>query len=327
MLNKIMPKSMKGVKRKVGRPRTLDATEFVGLRLPAALLKRIEDWARAGKVHGRSQAVRALIEKSILVLLPRRKQPGDPDLSKAVEFAQRLLDASIAVVAAACVQPDQQGARDPRIVALSLLCRSISNFRAAMRLLQQEQAVEARALVRLLYENLLWLGSLRERGAEFVQEMIGEEQHNRKALAKLTLELTGKHGGDVSSPDAVQLRDIVKSFDQLPKGKRLHAARIASEGVIEVAYIEYKRFSLDSIHCSVTALGRHLSRERSQNGDQLTLSVVPNSSSKELLDTVFHACNALFGVAVAANEIVGFTSASETLASLYGEFERNKWIR
>jgi hypothetical protein len=288
------------------------------------LLKRIEDWARAGKVHGRSQAVRALIEKSILVLLPRQQHPADPELSKVIEFAQRLLDASIAVVAAARFQPNQQGARDPRIIALSLLCRSISNFRAAVRLLQQEQAVEARALVRLIYENLLWLGSLRERGTEFVEEMIGDEQHNRRALAQLTLELTGKHGRDVTSPDALQLRDIVKSLDQQPNRKKLHTAKIASEGVVEVAYIEYQRFSLDSIHCSVTALGRHISRERSRNMDWLTLSVIPNSPPKEVLDTIFHACNALIGAAVGANEIVGHTSASETLASLCNEFEEIK---
>jgi hypothetical protein len=323
MLNKIMKKS----KLRVGRPKTLDATEFVGLRLPAALLKRIEDWALGEKVHGRSQAVRALIEKSILVLLPRRREPSDPEFSRIIGYAQRLLDASISVVAAARVQPNEHGARDPRIIALSLLCRSISNFRAAVRLVQQEQPVEARALVRLLYENLLWLGSLRERGAAFVQAMIDEEQHNRRALAQLTLDLTRKHSGDISSPDALQLRDIAKSLGYLSKGKKLHAAKIASEGVVEVAYIEYQRFSLDSIHCSVTALGRHLSREKSQEMDELILSVVPNSSPKELFDTIVHACNALIGVAVAVNEIVGFTPASDNLVSVFEEFGPNGWNR
>jgi hypothetical protein len=316
-----MTRSTKRVKRKVGRPRTLDATEFVGLRLPGALLKRVKDWARAAKVPGRSQAMRALIEKSISA--EAAAQPGDPKLSDAIEYAQRLLDVSIAVVAGVRIEPNQQGARDPRVIALTLLCRSISNFRAAVRLLQQEQKVEARVLVRLLYENLLWLGSLRERGANFVQEMIAEEQHNQKALAQLTLELTGKHGLDVTSADALQLREIVKRLDKVSKGKKLRVAKIASEGVVESAYIEYQRFSLDSSHCSVTALGRHLSREKlSPKMDQLTVSVVPNSSPKEVLDTIFHACNALIGVAVGANEIVGFTSASATLKSLSDELMR-----
>jgi len=30
--------------------------------------------------------------------------------------------------------------------------------------------------------------------------------------------------------------------------------------------VEYVRLSLDAVHCSVTALGRHLSRERVEGG-------------------------------------------------------------
>ncbi len=83
----------------------------------------------------------------------------DPELVRAVNYAQKLLDAAIDVVGAApeCVELNQNWARDPKIVALTILCRSISNFRASVRLVQQEQPLEARALVRLMYENLLIL--------------------------------------------------------------------------------------------------------------------------------------------------------------------------
>ncbi len=175
MLNIIMVKSTNFVKRKVGRPATIVANEFVGLRLPAGLLKRIQIWARGEGIVGRSEAVRALIEKSILILLPRQRERVDAELSRAIEYSQRLLDASINVVGAARIQPDEQRARDPRVIALTLLCRSISNFRAAMLLAQQEQAMEARAMVRLLNENLLWLGALRERGAAFVRDDCGSK--------------------------------------------------------------------------------------------------------------------------------------------------------
>jgi len=249
---------------------------------------------------------------------------GESQLSSAIEYAQKLLDASITVVAEARLESSKQGARDPRVIALSLLCRSISNFRAAILLVQQEQPLEARALVRLLYENLLWLGALRERGAVFVREMIGDEQHNRKALAQLTLALAVKHGRDVDGPDALQLRNIVKSLDREPGRAKLRTAKIASEGVVEFAYIEYQRFSLDSAHCSVTALARHLSKDPESPG-RLILSVVPNISPEAILDTVLHACSALMGAAVGANELVGYTSASSTLKVLASEFELNGW--
>src|ERR1700730_11908464 len=136
----------------------------------------------------------------------------DPELVKAIKCAQKLLDGAINVIGAApqCVELNHNWARDPKIVGLTILCRSISNFRASVRLVQQEQPLEARALVRLMYENLLWLGALRERGLEFVQDMLEDEAFNRKALGELTLKITSKHGGDVSGPDSLKLRNIIK---------------------------------------------------------------------------------------------------------------------
>ena len=43
------------------------------------------------------------------------------------------------------------------------------------------------------------------------------------------------------------------------KTGKLKANKAAAEGSVEFAYIEYARLSLDGVHCSVTALGRHLS--------------------------------------------------------------------
>jgi hypothetical protein len=57
------------------------------------------------------------------------------------------------------------------------------------------------------------------------------------------------------------------------------------------------------------------------------VSVVPNAPPKEVLSTVLHACSALMGAAVAANEQIGFTTASPSLAALHAEFETNGWAR
>jgi metal-responsive CopG/Arc/MetJ family transcriptional regulator len=48
-------------KRPIGRPVTVGGTEFVGLRLAAALTSQIDEWAKLEDV-GRSEAVRRLIE-------------------------------------------------------------------------------------------------------------------------------------------------------------------------------------------------------------------------------------------------------------------------
>jgi hypothetical protein len=67
--------------------------------------------------------------------------------TKAIQYSEKLMSAAIDVVGAAKVELPQDLARDPKIVALTILCRSISNFRAAMLLVQQRHIVEAKALI------------------------------------------------------------------------------------------------------------------------------------------------------------------------------------
>jgi hypothetical protein len=98
----------------------------------------------------------------------------DAESTKAIQYSEKLMSAAIDVVGAAKVELPQDLAGEPKIVAL-ILCRSISNFRAAMLLVQQRHIVEAKALGRCLYENLLWMGALRERGLDFVQDMLKDE--------------------------------------------------------------------------------------------------------------------------------------------------------
>ena len=254
----------------------------------------------------------------------------DPELAKAIEYAQKLLDAAMDVV---CVAPEyvelnENWAQDPKVVGLTILCRSISNFRAALLLVQDEhQKLEARVLVRLLYENLLWLAALKERGLDFVQDMREDEAFNRKALTELTLELNSTQGGDVSGPAALKLRNVIKDQSRkFPKPKKLSAGKTAAEGRVEMAYFEYARLSLDAVHCSVTALGYHLSSERAQEKTELVLSVVPQTAPADALSTVLHACRALIATARGADELIGFTTPSATLAALETEFVSNDWL-
>ena len=254
----------------------------------------------------------------------------DPELVKAVNYAQKLLDAAIDVISAAPehveLNPDDW-ARAPKVVGLTILCRSVSNFRAALLLIQQDQKLEARALVRLLYENLLWLAALKERGPEFVQDMRKDEAFNREALTQLTLELNSTQGGDVSGPAALKLRSLIKDQRQkFPQPKKLDTRKTAGEGGAEMAYFEYLRLSLDAVHCSVTALGYHLSSKRIKGKADLELSVVPRTAPAEVLSTVLHACRALIATARGADELIGFTTASATLAALETEFVSNGWL-
>jgi hypothetical protein len=60
-----MAKSTTIVKQKTGRPVEIGARKSIGLRLPEALLKRIDAWAKREKIGERSEAVRTLLERGL----------------------------------------------------------------------------------------------------------------------------------------------------------------------------------------------------------------------------------------------------------------------
>jgi hypothetical protein len=253
----------------------------------------------------------------------------DTETAKAINYSDKLMGVAIDVVGASKVELTNEWARNPKIVALTILCRSISNFRAAMLLAQQHHVMEARALGRGLFENLLWLGALRERGAEFVQDMLKDEAFNRKSLGEATLRISKKQGADITSPDSLTLRNLIKDSEKaFPGAKKINASKTAAESVVEMAYVDYARLSLDGVHCSITALGRHLSSERvAENRTEVVVSVEARTSDAEMLDAILLACRALMGVAVGTNEILGGTTVSGQLEHLLTEWEANGWAK
>ena len=180
-----------------------------------------------------------------------------------------------------------------------------------------------------MYENELWIAALRERGVEFIEEMRSDEAHARRSLAQLTLEISGRHGADVDNEGSMVLRGILNDLSKhFPKPKKLHADKTAKATVIELAYVEYARLSLDAVHCSMTALNRHIIKERvSPDRTDITVNVKARISETERLATILHLCRALTGVAITANELLGFTTVSERLAAMVDEFKQNGWVK
>jgi hypothetical protein len=54
----------------------------------------------------------------------------------------------------------------------------------------------------------------------------------------------------------------------------------------------------------------------------LVIDVVPDVSERELLRTVWWSCDALLGVAIASNEIVGGTKMNDALRQTFEELRR-----
>jgi hypothetical protein len=91
MLNITMAKSADILKRKTGRPPEISAGAFVGMRLPGALLKNIDEWAKRNGVSGRSNAMRRLLELG-LAGVPSARRLSKGAKRRAAEMAGQEID-------------------------------------------------------------------------------------------------------------------------------------------------------------------------------------------------------------------------------------------
>jgi len=97
-------------------------------------------------------------------------------------LAQRLLRVAT-VFDKADIAETAQGARHPKVIALTLLARTISNFEAVLLMLNSDHIVEARTLVRCYWESLFWIAALEKKGPEFVKEIEADDNFSRRKRA------------------------------------------------------------------------------------------------------------------------------------------------
>src|ERR1700675_2385961 len=96
---------------------------------------------------------------------------GKPVMSLTDEWlalGHRLYEKGKAIFDHSNVLESEAGTKDPKVVALTLLARTMGNFQAAVLLLDNGHVVEARAMGRCCYENLFWIAALAKKGEEFV---------------------------------------------------------------------------------------------------------------------------------------------------------------
>jgi hypothetical protein len=245
-----------------------------------------------------------------------------PREDAAIAFGQELLDfASEFVAAVPSPSITSESPRDPRLISLTLLCRSITNFRGALVLARDDQPVESRALVRLIFENFFFLAALCDHGTSFVKQMRSDEAANRKMLGELSLKGLSEVAKDGEHAQIIrtQIRNLLTEFPNPKKFGSVSA--VAGATVARHAYLSYAVLSMDAGHPSITALRRHLQWELEGDTRYLTLNVVPRFTTKERLNTVDEACSALFGVCVAVNQLHGGTPKNDTLRQLFERFE------
>ena len=230
-------------------------------------------------------------------------------------LASDVRDAGLSIFATAQVPNTEKGFADPKVLALTLLARTVSNVKGAMLLLSAQRIVEARIITRAAFENLYWIVGLAEEGELFVRKMRDDEMSHRLALGQniftTEIELDKEIGQRLRTFLRTSKRRFEKAKSLLPK----QVAQIRPD--FEKTYIFYGQLSSDAAHPSVTALNRYVLPETHPEGGGI--DVEPVVSEHELAVTWEYLCMAAIGVCVAGNQIIGGTTGG---AALNGIAER-----
>ena len=231
-------------------------------------------------------------------------------------LAERLGTAGMEIFRTAEVAITAKGFSDERVMALTLLARSVSNLKGVLMLLGARRIVEARTITRCCLENFYWTVALSEQGEKFVRQMLHDEMNHRKARGQFIfqseLELDAANEG--------RLREWLKDTNKRFAGaKSLNPKNVASvRADFAKTYTFYSQLSSDAAHPSVDALSRYVVRHTEDEVGGV--DVEPVVKEGEIAETLEYLCMAFMGVCVGVNQMLSGTPGGNALPALADEY-------
>jgi hypothetical protein len=209
------------------------------------------------------------------------------------------------------VQRNDDHKGDIRLMAVSLIARSLSNMRGTLAMIREKRIVEARVLARCILENQFWAAGFAEDPDKFRQATISHDL-NKKGSSGQTIFETG------DMPDEIEqrLRQWMRENKGWNKAKSIAPKKVAKEAQMSGAYVFYDLLSSDA-HPTVHALNRYVI---SKDGKEITdIDLDPEPSEEESTETVSLGCYGLVGVLVCGCKILQ-SDASKKVDSLAREY-------
>lgn len=238
-----------------------------------------------------------------------------------LELGTKILETCNGVLLQAQFEEKDKTLSNPKVIALTLMCRTVNNFGALRVLIENEFVVEARTLARCCYENLFWLGGLTAKGDEFVKQMMDDHELSTIKRGKELMQWAKKQEGklDFEGPLAAFLEKM--KAQSSAKSGVVHK-NAADAGKIGEGYIIYRTLSTDSAHPSIVSLSRHVGQKTEAGIEYLTIVGEPPPDSAEIDETLEFGCSSLLGACVATNQMVGGTPSGQALSALFDEFKK-----
>jgi hypothetical protein len=235
-------------------------------------------------------------------------------LERWAVLAQELIEAADILVETADLGDQSDPQHLVRMSAMSVMCRSVNQFAALRLLVENGFIVEARTMIRCCYENLFWLGGIKEKGLEFLKQMEAAHIQSSRALGNDLLKWWKSQG------DFEDTSEKVETFIESMKGKpssKINNETEARDAGLGAAYVVYRALSNDAAHPSAKSLSRHVRHEPDGSvtvcGDPLW------ADDEEDLDTWDLGCGVLLMVCIGTNEVIK-SEKNDKLGSTYEAF-------
>jgi Family of unknown function (DUF5677) len=190
-------------------------------------------------------------------------------LATWLAFADKLPQIGLSICSEVSIPETEKGAGDPRVIAVTLLLRTISNFRGAIALTRARRVVEARVLTRCCFENIFYMNELTSKGDAFVREMRDDDRKSRKSLGELVLSEELTLDTAVKERIRAHLREIKR---RAPAARFLNITGVA-RGMLAHAEYLYRQLSLDAAHPTFTSLARYVRRVEKKMGRWYAVSM------------------------------------------------------
>ena len=208
---------------------------------------------------------------------------------------------------------------DPKIIAVLLLIRTLSNFRGTVILLRADRIVEARTIARCCFENRFTIAALSKDGQRLISEMHEDRKASQKARAECLMQQTREMAEGDWEP---KLRASIASLGKgQTKGKLLDPKQLAARGQLSQSYVYYADLTADAAHATLDALWRY--QDHAQEGGETTwnIDINPLVSPEERRMTLMLVCEALLGVCFEVMEILDLRSVNDDLSALKQEYQ------
>lgn len=238
-----------------------------------------------------------------------------------IDHAEQLIATGYSILATANVVIGPRGAGDVKVLACTLLARTMSNLRGVLALAKLELVVEARVLVRCCFENQIRIAGLQGEGDKFAERMRDEEIRSRQARGQFLFEIEESREALGEAGD--RLKTYLQSLKGIsPKNKSLAPKEVADQTSVRPTYMLYSQLSADAGHPTLSALNRYIVTME-ESGERIRgIDAAPTTNPRELTDTLSLACMAALGVCVGANEILEGTDGGLALDALAEEYLR-----